>query len=69
MGQAVERHDIGTTLDRQGVTIRAGQHCAQPLLSRPGLADTARASPARYSTSQDVDPLVAGLGTVQEAFR
>jgi cysteine desulfurase / selenocysteine lyase len=65
----VHRHDIGTTLDRQGVTIRAGQHCAQPLLSRPGLAATARASPARYSTSQDIDPLVAGLGTVQEAFR
>ena len=65
----VHPHDIGTILDRQGVAIRAGHHCAQPLLSRLGLAATARASLACYSTRHDIDALVAGLGTVQETFR
>jgi cysteine desulfurase/selenocysteine lyase len=65
----VHPHDIGTILDRQGVAIRAGHHCAQPLLSRMGLAATARASLACYSTRQEIDTLVAGLGTVQETFR
>jgi cysteine desulfurase/selenocysteine lyase len=65
----VHPHDIGTILDRQGVAIRAGHHCAQPLLSRLGLAATARASLACYSTRQDIDALVAGLDTVTEAFR
>ena len=66
---AVHPHDIGTILDRHGVAIRAGHHCAQPLLARLGLAATARASLACYSTRQDIDALVAGLGTVQETFR
>ena len=65
----VHPHDIGTILDRQGVAIRAGHHCAQPLLARLGVAATARASLACYSTRQDIDALVAGLGTVQEVFR
>ena len=65
----VHPHDIGTILDRHGVAIRSGHHCAQPLLSRLGLAATARASLACYSTRQDIDALVAGLDTVQEAFR
>ena len=65
----VHPHDIGTILDRHGVAIRTGHHCAQPLLSRLGLAATARASLACYSTRQDIDALVAGLETVQEAFR
>ena len=65
----VHPHDIGTILDRHGVAIRAGHHCAQPLLGRLGLAATARASLACHSTRQDIDALVAGLETVQEAFR
>jgi cysteine desulfurase / selenocysteine lyase len=65
----VHPHDIGTVLDRHGVAIRTGHHCAQPLLSRLGLAATARASLACYSTRQDIDALVAGLEKVQEAFR
>ena len=65
----VHPHDIGTILDRHGVAIRTGHHCAQPLLSRLGLAATARASLACYSTRQDIDALVAGLDTVREAFR
>ena len=65
----VHPHDIGTILDRHGVAIRTGHHCAQPLLSRLGLAATARASLGCYSIRQDIDALVAGLDTVQEAFR
>ena len=65
----VHPHDVGTILDRQGVAIRTGHHCAQPLLSRLGLTATTRASLACYSTRQDIDALVAGLHTVQEAFR
>ena len=65
----VHPHDIGTILDREGVAIRTGHHCAQPLLARLGLAATARASLACYSTRQEIDALVAGLGTVQEVFR
>jgi cysteine desulfurase/selenocysteine lyase len=65
----VHPHDIGTILDRHGVAIRAGHHCAQPLLNRLGLVAAARASLACYSTREDIDALVAGLETVQEAFR
>jgi cysteine desulfurase/selenocysteine lyase len=65
----VHSHDIGTVLDRQGVAIRTGHHCAQPLLSRLGLAATARASLGCYSTRDDIDALVAGLETVQDVFR
>ena len=65
---SVHPHDIGTILDRHGVAIRTGHHCAQPLLSRLGLAATARASLACYSTRQEIDALVAGLDTVKETF-
>jgi len=65
----VHPHDIGTILDRQGIAIRAGHHCAQPLMSRLGVAATARASLGCYSTRQDIDALVAGLDTVREVFR
>jgi cysteine desulfurase/selenocysteine lyase len=64
----VHPHDIGTILDREGVAIRTGHHCAQPLLNRLGLTATARASLACYSTRAEIDALVAGLGRVQEAF-
>ena len=65
----VHPHDIATILDRQGVAIRAGHHCAQPLLNRLGLTATARASLGCYTTRQEIDALVAGLETVQETFR
>ena len=64
----VHPHDIGTILDREGVAIRTGHHCAQPLLSRLGLSATARASLACYSTRAEIDALVAGLEAVQEVF-
>ena len=62
-------HDIGTILDREGVAIRTGHHCAQPLMNRLGVAATARASLTSYSTRQDVDAPVARLVKVQEIFR
>ena len=65
----VHPHDIGTILDREGIAIRVGHHCAQPLLSRLGVIATARASLACYNTRHEIDVLVDGLETVQEAFR
>jgi len=54
-------HDIGTVVDREGVAIRTGHHCAQPVMDRFGIPATARASLAMYNTTQDVDTLVAAL--------
>ena len=62
-------HDIGTILDRDGVAIRAGHHCAMPVMERFGLAATARASFAFYNTKQDVDVLVRALHRVMEVFK
>ncbi len=64
----VHPHDVGTILDRHGVAIRAGHHCAQPLMQRYGVAATARASFALYNTRADVDALVRGLHAVREVF-
>ncbi|MBF0563518.1 MAG: aminotransferase class V-fold PLP-dependent enzyme, partial [Alphaproteobacteria bacterium] len=61
-------HDIATILDRSGVAIRAGHHCAQPLMQRYGVPATARASLALYNTQADIDALVRGLETVREIF-
>jgi cysteine desulfurase/selenocysteine lyase len=54
-------HDLATILDREGVAVRAGHHCAQPLMERFGVASTTRASFALYNTRADVDALIAGL--------
>ena len=61
-------HDIGTILDRQGVAIRAGHHCAQPLMDHLGLPATARASLGLYNNRSDIDALVAAVSKVQEIF-
>ena len=61
-------HDVGTILDQQGIAIRTGHHCAQPLMQRFGIAATARASFAMYNTREEVDALVAGIHKVQEVF-
>ena len=66
--EGVHPHDVGTVLDQQGVAIRAGHHCAQPLLERLGVSATARASMALYNTRDDIDALVAGLHAVRELF-
>jgi len=64
----VHAHDVGTILDREGVAIRAGHHCAQPLLACFGVAATVRASLALYNTRDDIDALVRGLHKVREVF-
>jgi cysteine desulfurase/selenocysteine lyase len=61
-------HDIGTILDRNGVAVRAGHHCAQPLMDYLGLAATARASFGLYTTREDIDALVLSLEKVKEIF-
>jgi cysteine desulfurase / selenocysteine lyase len=57
----IHPHDLGTVLDREGIAIRTGHHCAQPVMTRYGIPATARASFALYSTKGEVDALVAGL--------
>ena len=64
----VHPHDIGTIVDRQGVAIRTGHHCAQPVMERFGLQATARASLAMYNTREDIDRLVASLHDVRRFF-
>ena len=64
----IHPHDIGTVLDQQGIAIRTGHHCAQPLMQRFGVEATARASFALYNTKEEVDALVAGIHKVQEVF-
>ena len=61
-------HDIGTILDHEGIAIRAGHHCAQPVMEFFGVSATARASLALYNTRDDLDRLVGALGTVREIF-
>jgi cysteine desulfurase/selenocysteine lyase len=64
----IHPHDIGTVLDSDGVCIRAGHHCAQPLMKRLGVPATARASFAVYNTEADADALVASLRRARELF-
>lgn len=64
----IHPHDIGTVLDQQGVAIRTGHHCAQPLMQRFGIAATARASLAIYNTTSEMDALVASIHKLKEVF-
>ena len=64
----VHPHDIGTIVDREGVAIRTGHHCAQPVMDRFGVPATARASLAAYNTRADIDALVRALHAVHEVF-
>ena len=64
----VHPHDIGTVVDRAGVAIRTGHHCAQPVMARFGVPATARASLAMYNVREDVDQLVAALHDVRRMF-
>ena len=66
--QGIHPHDVGTLLNAEGVAVRTGHHCAQPLMQRLGLPATARASFAFYNTSAEVDALVAGIRSVQKIF-
>jgi cysteine desulfurase/selenocysteine lyase len=64
----VHPHDIGTVLDRDGVAIRTGHHCAMPLMQRLGIPATARASFAFYNRREEIDALAAGIRKVKEIF-
>ena len=64
----VHPHDIGTILDSEGIAIRTGHHCTQPVMDRFGIPATARASLAFYNTREDIDALVKGIDTVLEVF-
>ncbi len=64
----VHPHDVGTILDQDGVAVRTGHHCAQPLMQRLGVPATARASFAFYNTFEEVDALAAAVRKVQQLF-
>ena len=66
--EGIHPHDVGTILDREGIAVRAGHHCAMPVMERFGIPATTRASFAFYNTPQEVDALVAGIERVQEVF-
>ena len=65
---AIHHLDMGTLLDRLGIAVRTGHHCAQPLMDRLGIAGTVRASFALYNTKEEVDVLVAGVKRVSQMF-
>jgi cysteine desulfurase/selenocysteine lyase len=60
--------DMGTLLDRLGIAVRTGHHCAQPLMDRLGISGTVRASFALYNTKEEIDTLVAGIRRVSQMF-
>jgi cysteine desulfurase/selenocysteine lyase len=66
--EGIHPHDIGTVLDRQGIAVRTGHHCAQPVMDRYQIPATTRASLAFYNTPAEIDALVAGLERVRELF-
>jgi len=67
--EGVHPHDVGTILDRGGVAVRTGHHCAQPVMARFGVPATVRASFAFYNTRDEIDALVRGLKEVIEVFK
>ena len=64
----VHPHDVGTILDRQGIAVRAGHHCAMPVMERFGLPATTRASFGLYNTMEEVDRLAEALLKAQSMF-
>jgi len=59
---------VGSILDREGIAVRTGHHCAMPVMTRFGIAATTRASLGVYNTREDIDALVEGLAKVREIF-
>ena len=66
--EGIHPHDIGTVLDRQGIAVRTGHHCAQPVMDRFQIPATTRASLAFYNTTAEIDALAAGIQKVKEIF-
>jgi len=67
--EGIHPHDLGTIVDTEGVAIRTGHHCAQPLMDRMGVVATARASLGMYNGKADIDALVGALKKAQDMFR
>ncbi|MCH9650871.1 MAG: cysteine desulfurase [Deltaproteobacteria bacterium] len=67
--EGVHAHDVGTILDQQGIAVRVGHHCAQPVMDRFGVTSTVRASVSFYNTHDEIDALIGGLEEVLEIFR
>ena len=65
----IHPHDLGTILDRYGIAIRAGHHCAQPTMKHFGVPGTARVSLAFYNKTDEIDTLVSRLQEAQKMFR
>jgi cysteine desulfurase / selenocysteine lyase len=65
----IHPHDVGTVLDQEGIAIRTGHHCAQPVMEFFGIPATARASLALYNTREEIDALAEGIRKVQRMFR
>jgi cysteine desulfurase/selenocysteine lyase len=66
--EGIHPHDVGTILDQEGIAVRAGHHCAQPLMRRMGVSATVRASIGCYTLSEEFDALAAGISKVIEVF-
>jgi cysteine desulfurase/selenocysteine lyase len=66
--ERIHPHDIGTILDQEGIAIRTGHHCAQPVMQKYGIPATARASFAFYNTVEEIESLVRGIQKVKEVF-
>jgi len=67
--EGVHPHDVGTVLDHEGIAVRTGHHCAQPVMDRYGVPATTRASLACFNTREELDALARGIRKVQELFR
>jgi cysteine desulfurase/selenocysteine lyase len=65
----IHPHDVGTMLDEDGIAVRTGHHCAQPVMERYGIPATTRASFAFYNTTEEIDRLVASVHKTIELFR
>jgi cysteine desulfurase/selenocysteine lyase len=66
--EGVHPHDVGTVLDHEGIAVRTGHHCAQPVMDRYGIPATTRASLACFNTKDELDTLARGIRKVQEMF-
>jgi cysteine desulfurase/selenocysteine lyase len=68
MLEGIHPHDVGTLLSQEGIAVRTGHHCAQPVMTRFKVPATTRASFAFYNSMAEVDALVAGIRSVQKVF-
>ena len=64
----IHHYDIGTLLDKLGIALRTGHHCAQPIMKHFGIEGTLRASFALYNTTEEIDALIAGIQRVKQLF-